>query len=57
MTDITERVRAEEELGRQTAMLQTLLDTTSDIIIFKDRNSVFLAASRVIAEILGSEPG
>jgi len=50
--DITERIRAEEQLGRQTSMLQTLLDTTSDIIIFKDRRSRFVAASKVIADIL-----
>ena len=50
--DITERIRAEEELSRQTSMLKTLLDTTSDIIIFKDRHSRFLAASKVIADIL-----
>lgn len=53
VSDITERVRAEEELSRQTAMLQVLLDTTSDIIVFKDRRAVILAASRVIADILG----
>jgi len=50
--DITERIRAEEKLSRQTSMLKTLLDTTSDIIIFKDRHSRFLAASKVIADIL-----
>ena len=53
MADITEWVRAEEELSRKALMLKSLLDVTSDIIVFKDHHCVFLAASQVIAEILG----
>ena len=53
ISDITRRVEAEAERDRQRFMLNTMMDTTSDILIFKNRRSAFLASSKVIADILG----
>jgi PAS domain S-box-containing protein len=44
--DITARKRAETEREEQQLRLRSLLDTTPDIVIFKDRDHVFLACSK-----------
>ncbi len=58
--ELVSRVRAaaqvkhiEAQRDAQDAMLRVLLDTTPDLIVFKDRRSVFLACSKSLGRLLG----
>ena len=48
--DITQQVHAEAEREEQRRMLRTLLDALPDIIIFKDRDSVFQLCNKAACE-------
>ncbi|MBN1346378.1 MAG: PAS domain S-box protein [Phycisphaerae bacterium] len=45
IADITDRKRAERELAAQTRLLRTILDTTPDLVILKDVESVYKAVN------------
>ncbi|MCX6665746.1 MAG: PAS domain-containing protein [Euryarchaeota archaeon] len=47
--DITDRKRAEEKLGSEHNLLQTLLDAIPDSIYFKDENSRFILVNKAKA--------
>lgn len=51
--DITERRQVQEALARQREELQTLLDSVSTLICYKDRNNRFLRVNRAFAESMG----
>ncbi len=51
--DITERKTAEDALAREQYLLQTLMDTSSDFIYFKDLDSRFIRTSKAHARALG----
>ena len=53
--DITDRVRAEEELSRQRALLVALLDSSPDSIYFKDRDGRFILNNNAHATLLGAK--
>jgi len=44
--DITEQKRAEESLWNERAYLRSLIDAASDLIYFKDRNSIYLGCNK-----------
>ena len=46
LVDITERKRAEMKFAEASALLETLLDNSTDTIYFKDRESRFVRVSR-----------
>ena len=50
--DISDRIRVEAERDEQRLMLQALLDTTPDIILFKDRDSIYQASSERYRQLL-----
>ena len=50
--DVTDRVQAEMERDRQRQMLRALLDTTPDIVVFKDRDSRYQAISERYRQLL-----
>lgn len=54
LQDITDKCRAEEELARERALLQTLMDNGPDHIYFKDRRGRFILANRALARVLGA---
>ncbi len=54
--DMTDHKEVEAERDEQWGMLQTLLDNTPDIVIFKDLQSKFLACSRSIAQLFSGTP-
>ncbi len=51
--DITERKRAEEEILRQTSLVDKLMDSIPDVIYFKDMESRFVRISRSNGKKLG----
>jgi PAS domain S-box-containing protein len=51
--DITERKRAEEALNYERDLLRTLLDNSPDNIYFKDTQSRFVKASKLLARQFG----
>jgi PAS domain S-box-containing protein len=56
-SDITEKMKIEEALAREKYLLNTLLDSTSDHIYFKDAEGRFFRNSRAHARFVGlSEP-
>ena len=54
--DITELARVEREREEQRRMLRALLDTLPDVIIFKDRDSVYRVCNESCARFLGVSP-
>lgn len=53
--DVTERIKAEEELRHEQSLLKTLLDNIPDSIYFKDTESRFLRISRAMAKKFAME--
>lgn len=51
--DITERIRAREEVQNEKLLLQTLIDNLPDRIYFKDRQSKFIFANKAVADHIG----
>jgi len=51
--DITERKLAEEELERESALLFCIIDSASDLIFIKDRDSVYLGCNKASEEFIG----
>jgi diguanylate cyclase (GGDEF)-like protein/PAS domain S-box-containing protein len=56
-TDINDGVLFEQDLTRERALLQTVIDSVSDLIFVKDRASRFLMANRALAEGCGVTVG
>ena len=50
--DITERKQAEDEISRQAGMISSLLDSTPDLIFFKDTEGVYLGCNPAFAEYI-----
>ena len=53
MIDISGRKQAEEELRRQSSLINSLLDSIPDIIFFKDTNGVYLGCNPSFTEFVG----
>lgn len=51
--DITERKRIEEEIRRQNALLQAMLDNMADGVVIADRNGKFLVFNSAAKRIIG----
>jgi PAS domain S-box-containing protein len=51
--DISDRIAAENQSKRQTALINSLLDSIPDIIFFKDVNGVYLGCNPPFAEYVG----
>ncbi len=51
-TQVTERVRAEEALSEERALLRILIDNVPDLIYAKDRHSHFIAANVALAHYM-----
>ncbi|MGD0844215.1 MAG: PAS domain S-box protein [Geobacteraceae bacterium] len=51
--DISERKRAEEVQRRERAMLHCIIDSASDLIFIKDRNSVYLGCNKAAKKFIG----
>lgn len=51
--DITERTRADQELGRNRRLLESILNTVPLSIFWKDKQSVFLGCNAAFARALG----
>jgi PAS domain S-box-containing protein len=54
-TDITQRKRTEEELARSAQLLNTIINTSRDLIYIKNTKSEFLVASQAVARLLGAK--
>jgi two-component system cell cycle sensor histidine kinase/response regulator CckA len=52
--DVTERVRAAEQLRNEHSLLRTLIDNVPDHVYFKDAESRFLTANVVTAHLVGA---
>jgi PAS domain S-box-containing protein len=53
MRDVTEKERAREEIQQQHALLNALVEATSDMIIIKDVNSRFLLINTAATKLFG----
>jgi PAS domain S-box-containing protein len=53
--DITERIRAEQELRENRRLLETILNTVPLAIFWLDRSSTFLGCNQTFANIIGLE--
>jgi PAS domain S-box-containing protein len=51
--DVTERVVAQQALGRERGFLRLLLDAIPDLIFFKDRNGVYRGCNRAFERYVG----
>ena len=51
--DISERINAEEKTKKQSALINSLLDSIPDIIYYKDLNGVYLGCNPAFAEVTG----
>src|SRR5512139_1477449 len=54
--DITERVRAEEEVRQTAAQWQATFDAVQDLVLLLDKDFRILRANRAAAEFLGQRP-
>jgi PAS domain S-box-containing protein len=54
--NVSEQVRMEEELRRERAQLQAILDNSSVLISMKDLNGTMILANRIIFEVLDIPP-
>lgn len=53
LKDITERKKAEEELANQRRLQQTILEHIPDLIVLKDRSSVYQAVNPAFCKFVG----
>lgn len=51
--DISDRVRAEEALRRQSALLASLLDSLPDLVFFKDTSGVYMGCNPEFCRFVG----
>jgi diguanylate cyclase (GGDEF)-like protein/PAS domain S-box-containing protein len=56
-TDIHEQVLAEQGIKQQRQLLQTVIDSVSDLIFVKDRNSRFVLVNKALEEGCGNPVG
>ncbi len=56
MTDISERKAAENEIRESEALLRSIIDSTPDFILVKDRQCRVMLANRSMAKALGQHP-
>ncbi len=56
VADISERKAAENEIRESEALLRSIIDSTPDLILVKDRNFRVLLANRSMAKALGQHP-
>lgn len=54
ITDITERKHAEEEARNHAALLDTVIESTTDLVWVKDREGRFTLANRHVIDLLGN---
>ncbi|MEG3991126.1 PAS domain S-box protein [Microcoleus sp. S28C3] len=52
-TDITERKQAEEDLRQRNALLNSILESTPDIVVVKDREGRYVALNSNLANFIG----
>lgn len=52
-TDVTDRVRAEQELRRERDLLRTVMDAIPDVLIVKDAEGRYLRMNRAAADLMG----
>ncbi|MFO7966192.1 MAG: PAS domain-containing protein [Archaeoglobaceae archaeon] len=55
--DITERKVAEKKKEHQKNLLQTIIDSTPDFVVFKDRNLVYKMANNSFCQFVGKDRG
>ncbi|MFZ4592045.1 MAG: PAS domain S-box protein [Ignavibacteria bacterium] len=51
--DITERKRIDDELNRQSAFINSLIDSIPDVIFFKDKEGVYLGCNPASIALIG----
>lgn len=51
--NISERKRAEEQLWKEKAFLRSLIDSTSDLIYFKDYNGIYIGCNKASEKFIG----
>ena len=51
--DVTERSQADEQLKRQAALINSLLDSFPDLVFFKNTEGVYLGCNPAFAEFVG----
>jgi PAS domain S-box-containing protein len=56
LADISERKAAENEIRESEALLRSIIDSTPDLILVKDRNFRVLLANHSMAQALGQHP-
>jgi diguanylate cyclase (GGDEF)-like protein/PAS domain S-box-containing protein len=57
LTDVHEGVLAEQGMEQQRELLQTVIDSVSDLIFVKDRSSRFVLVNKALEEGCGIRPG
>ncbi len=57
LTDVHDGVLAEQEVAQQRGLLQTVIDSVSDLIFVKDRSSRFVLVNKALAEGVGDQVG
>jgi PAS domain S-box-containing protein len=55
--DLSERVRAEEEIRRQEGVIRSLLDSTPDLVFYKDIEGVYIGCNPAFGRLVNKDPG
>ena len=51
--DVSEQIRAEQELSRERDLLKTIINNVPDLIYVKDRSGLFVTANQALVRLLG----